>query len=278
MTGRPDPQMRLDHLGLVSRQLEPLLSGAVGLGFQPTRPEELMAAGPTGPVPLEQSSAHLVFGNTYVELTAVRSHSPAHHLAPWLARREGLLILAFGTEDLAEARRRSLEAGYSPGPVAGASRRVTYGLRAGEARFEWFMLDSESTPEALVCFVRHLTPEVVFQSEVQQHPNGARDIEGVVLVTDQPLTLAGRYAGLTGGQLTGSEREARVVLESGWLEFRSPESWAALTGHAPAFEGPGLAGFSVLADREGVDQAGLPCRIEFAAQRREFARCYPSHP
>lgn len=278
MTGQPDPQIRLDHLGLVSRRLEPLLSGAVGLGFQPTRPEELMAAGPAGPVPLEQTSAHLVFGNTYVELTAVRSHAPTHHLAPWLARREGLLILAFGTEDLADARRRSLEAGYSPGPVAGASRRVTYGARAGEARFEWFMLDPVSTPEALVCFVRHLTPEVVFQPEVQQHPNGARDIEGVVLVTGEPLGLARRYAALTGGHLTGGELEARVALEGGWLEFRSPASWVALAGREPAFEGAGLAGFSVLADREGVDQAGLPCRVEFAAQRRPFARCYPSHP
>ncbi len=268
MTGRPDPQIRLDHLGLVSRQLESLLSGAVGLGFEPTRPEELMAAGPAGPVPLEQSSAHLVFGNTYVELTAVRSRSPAHHLAPWLARREGLLILAFGTEDLADARRRSLEAGYSPGQLARASRRVTYGARTGEARFEWFMLDPESTPEALVCFVRHLTPEVVFQPEVQQHPNGARDIEGVMLVTDRPLVMAERYAALTGGRLTGGEAEARVELEGGWLEFRSPDSWAALAGRVPAFEAPGLAGFSVLADREGVDQAGLPCRIEFAAQRR----------
>lgn len=251
----------LDHVGLVGRALEPLLERARRLGFAPTPPRPLMArdAATGAPRPLGQSSAHLVFERGYVELSAVPDPRPGHHLAHWLNRREGLLILALGVDDVAAAHERCRAAGLPVTDVAGACRAIEYGDRHGEARFEWFMLAPEVSPEGLVCCVRNLTPELVFQPAVQVHPNGARALAGVYVVAEDPAALLRRLAAVTGARPDGD----RLALSDGWLRVMSPAALEArFPGCRPA-AAPALAGFAVrVADvgeaRALVAAAGLP--------------------
>jgi hypothetical protein len=233
----------LDHVGLVGRSLDPLLTAARRLGFAPTPPKPLMGRDPaTGKArPLGQSSAHLVFGSGYVELSAVHSTSPDHHLAHWLGRHEGLLILALGVDDIAAAHARCCAAGLPVTAVADASRAIEYGDRHGEARFKWFMLAPEASPEGLVCCVRNLAPELVFQPAVQAHPNGVTGLAGVYVAADEPGPLLARLAAVTGAAPAAD----RLDLRGGWLRVMTPAALEARFAGAGLPAAPCLAGFAL---------------------------------
>ena len=138
-------------------------------------------------LPLDQRSFHLVFESGYVELSVLSSQSAAHHLAPYAGRYRGLHILALGVSDVAAAARRVRMAGISITEPTVAAREVEYGSRAGTAKFRWFMLTPAGAPEALICFVQHLTPDIVFQAEVQRHPNTATALTEATFVVADPV-------------------------------------------------------------------------------------------
>jgi len=58
-------------------------------------------------------------------------------------------------------------------------------------------LDAASTPESLLCFVRNERPELIYQHEVQQHPNGAQALEGVIICAENADQTAARYGTYT---------------------------------------------------------------------------------
>jgi hypothetical protein len=155
----------LDHIGYVGRSLDALRDGMGRLGFATTEPRELMGVDATSgaAVSLRQRSCHAVFERGYVELSAVETDDPRHHLAAYRRRGDGLHILALGSGAIAVEHARCVAAGIGATPLARAARRIEYGERHGEARFEWFMFTPEESPEGLVCFATNLTPELVYQ-------------------------------------------------------------------------------------------------------------------
>jgi hypothetical protein len=237
----------LDHVGLVGRDIAAMIAAYRRLGFAPTPPQPLMGRDPaTGAdVSLQQTSAHLVLDAGYVELSAVHTDSPRHHLAPWLARGNGLHILAFGVEDIRAAHERCAASGLAPRALSQASRRIAYGEHHGEARFEWFMLEPDRSPEGLICFVRQVTPELVFQPAVQRHPNGALALEGTYIGCADPAGLARRLAAMTGGSWHALPGGARVEIARGWLECLDAGALARRFPGAAAVADPSMAGLSV---------------------------------
>lgn len=186
----------LDHVGFVAPRLAPLVESMRRLGFATTAPRPLLRvdAASGASVPLHQESCHAVFASGYVELSAVLTDDPAHHLAAWRARGTGLHILALGSEDPDADFRRCSAAGLPCSAPADAGRRIEYGARHGDARFRWFMLRPEASPEGLLCWVRNLVPELVFQPEVTTHPNGVLSLDEVVLQVNSPGAVAQRLA------------------------------------------------------------------------------------
>lgn len=191
--------IELDHLGFAVGDLAPLLETFTRLGFSPTEPRELERLREDGSTEsLGQISAHLVFGDTYVELTAVPDRRSGNHLEEFLARHEGLHILALRSADIDAARSRCAAAGLHPTPVQLASRRIEYGERRGDARFRWWMLPAEDLPDGLLCHVENLRPGLVYQPAVQSHPNGALAVSGVTVNTTDPETAARRWGSVLG--------------------------------------------------------------------------------
>ncbi len=186
----------LDHLGLIGSSIDELRREWAERGFFVTAPEELMALDPTTGqrVSLGQRSCHIIFERGYIELTAVDAVVPTHHLYPWIRENVSLGIIAIGSDQIEDARSRLTEALVPVSSIAKASRPIHYGARRGDALFSWFALGASVTPEALVCFVRNERPELIYQPEVQQHPNGARALESVVICSSQPESVAARYS------------------------------------------------------------------------------------
>jgi hypothetical protein len=219
----------LDHVGLVGRDLAAMHAAMRRLGFAPTEPKPLMGVDrATGArVPLDQSSSHIVLERGYVELSAVHTDSPTHHLAAYISRFPGLHILAFGTDDVTAARARCRDAGLLATAPAAAAREIAYGRLRGTARFEWFMLEPSAAPEGLVCFARNLTPELVYQPEVQRHGNGARSLEAVYVVSQDRRGTARRLADATGGVVAEDGAGACVEVVGGRVHVLDPAGFEA---------------------------------------------------
>jgi hypothetical protein len=220
----PTPARRaptLDHAGLVGAELAPLVEAMQRLGFSTTEPKLLMRTDPASgvAVSLRQQSCHVVFATGYVELSAVLTDDPAHHLAAYRVRGEGLHILALGSADPDADWRRCSAAGLPCSAPAGASRRIDYGTRHGEARFRWFMLQPAASPEGLLCLVRNETPELVFQPEVSRHANGAEALCELVVHARDPAATAARLGVSTGVEPLslegGTAQGLRLPLEGG---------------------------------------------------------------
>lgn len=188
--------LKLDHVGFLGRDLAALRAAFAALGFAPTEPRALMKRESDGRlVPLDQSSAHVVLEQGYIELSAT---SAPNHLAHYAGGADALVIAAFGVDDLDAAHAGCRARGVRLTAQASAARPIEYGAKHGEARFRWFMVEPADAPDGLVCFLRHETPELVFQPEVQQHENGARALRELTITASDLEASADRYRSILG--------------------------------------------------------------------------------
>lgn len=215
--------LSLDHVGYVAASLPLLRATMQRLGFAPTEPALLMRANPeTGELEsLQQQSCHAVFARSYIEFSAVMTDDPSHHLAVYRARGDGLHILALGTPDVPATQARCVLEGVPVTAPARAARPIDYGSLHGEARFEWFMAQPASAPEGLVCWVRNLTPQLVFQPAVSQHPNGALDVVEVQVEAPDLAAATERYGRWLGAAPVRTGDGLVFELEGGRLRLRA---------------------------------------------------------
>ena len=244
----------IDHLGVVGRDIAALTSAYRRLGFSPTVPVPLMAEKDGAAVRLGQDSAHLIFANSYVELSAVTSKSPDHHLAPWLARREGLHILAFGSADAEASRTELTDAGFDVPPVQNASRHVEYGPNHGDARFCWFKVPDTVGDEGFLCVVEQRTPDLVFQPPDRGHPNGAVGVLGVVVCVQDADATRDRYVQLPGAS---SVEGHRIWFGRQFIDLYNNAALAHVYPGAADIAGPALAGFAIEVKDLAVTQTYL---------------------
>lgn len=225
----------LDHVGIIGSSIQSLRQEWQAKGFFVTDPEELMAVDSiTGRrVSLGQHSCHIILEQGYIELTAVNTVTPSHHLFPWIRGRDALGIIAMGTDEIERVQSRLLDAKVPVGPLAHASRSIHYGTQRGDASFKWFALSAESTPEALLCFVRNERPNLIYQPEVQCHPNGARALESVIICSHEPEVLARQYSAYVASIAIETQPGMfECVLERGTIWVGTPSSIKAAFGRA----------------------------------------------
>lgn len=174
----PLADLWIDHLGLAVHDVAPVVPALRNARFKVSDPVELQGAdGPMG-----QVSAHCIFENFYLEISApIPGHD--NHLRPILETvGPGLAIILMQCADASARQAELASAGLDAGPVNDASRAVL--LETGEqtARFRWFPVTG-LVENAIVAEVEHRDPETVFASELAQHPNGARQIERISMGT-----------------------------------------------------------------------------------------------
>lgn len=232
----------IDHLGVVGRDITAMVAAYIRLGFAPTEPVPLMGVVNNEPVPLGQDSAHLIFADSYVELSGVTSTDPAHHLAPFLKRRNGLHILAFGCDNADSAHNTLSAQGLDVPAVQGASRTVTYGSQHGEAQFKWFKAPDSLGDEGFVCLVEQVTPALVFQPPVEGHPNGALSVTGVTILTDDHDAAITHYSAYPGAHRSGNNQ---IDFDGQRLTFLDQTSFATYFEVVADLTPPAFAGFTV---------------------------------
>ncbi len=232
----------IDHLGVVGRDITALTAAYTRLGFTPTEPVPLMGVKDGALVPLGQDSAHLIFADSYVELSGVTSTDPSHHLAPFLARYHGLHILALGTGDAAASHAALTAQGFATPAVQDAGRHVDYGTRHGDAAFKWFKAPEALGEEGFVCLVEQVTPELVFQPPADGHPNGAAGVSGVLVLCKDIAETMQRFAAYPGARAAG---ETALAFDGQTLTFFTDAAFADTFCGMGEVRAPALAGFSM---------------------------------
>jgi catechol 2,3-dioxygenase-like lactoylglutathione lyase family enzyme len=179
----PVAGLAIDHIGIVVPDLAPTLAWLRGLGFRVNDGVPLM--GEHGP--LGQTSAHCILANNYVEISAPDPGS-GNHLEPLMAHGPGIRIVALASEDISADHARFAALGIAAGAPRPSSRLVRLGSGAVTARFVWFPL-TEVIPGAITAVVQHHDRDIVFASELRDHPNGADRVDDI-LFGGPPAALA----------------------------------------------------------------------------------------
>ena len=219
-----DPLPILDHIVIdVRDRLDEAARCFAELGFRLT---------PRGHHTLGSSNHLAIFATDYLELlgfgTGATIRAEVQHFPM------GLNGLVFKTADADEVYRHARAAGLPVQPVQSFSRPVGLAGETRDARFRTTRLDPKEVPMGRVYFCEHLTPDLVWRSEWQTHPNGAVAIARVVVATPDPRRTAALFEALFGTQAVVAAPSGRVGIAAGaaCVEFLTPATVAEEFGTA----------------------------------------------
>ncbi len=188
----------LDHLGVCGPNLPPLVAAYERLGFA-LSPVAQQSGKRTPDSPTEQFGtgnrcAFLRHG--YIELLAILDPSLFdNQVKRFIARYEGLHILALGVQDEVANLARMQAAGIPIAGVAWLERPIDKldGPRAKFAR-----LPFPDAPEGRIQLIRHLTPELIWDPRWMGHANHADALVALIMASAEPAETATRLSRLMG--------------------------------------------------------------------------------
>jgi len=223
----------LDHVGIAGRDLGALAAAYEALGFHLTPFAQHHAPGPDGVVrPIGTGNRCAMLRKGYLELIAVVDPAlPSNTLDRFLARYEGIHIVAFGIDDPEAELARLRQGGSAIGGIASLERPVETPEGVRTARFA--RLPSPEAPEGRMQLIRHLTPELLWQPGLLDHPNNALSLDETILAVADPSEVAGRLGRLVGRDPVPAEDGFVLPLGAGRLGIH--------TEAGAAWRLPGLA-------------------------------------
>ena len=220
---------QLDHVVInVAEQLNQSEQQFRRLGFHLT---------PRGHHSLGSSNHLAIFGDNYLELLGYEPGNAHTRTDLWQAPL-GLSGLVWKTQDSSAVYQHLQQQNIAGSPPAEFFRPVA--LNDGtspNARFRTVPLAATRVPNGRSFFCHHLTPELVWRNEWQNHPNGVADITGFVISAANPHEAAQVYGELFGASAL-DVRPKEVILCAGraTVRFVTPEQATAEFGIVPEGE------------------------------------------
>ncbi len=185
---------QIDHIGIAHSDIFKNENNYKNIGFNLTKLEPLISIdSKNNPIELGQHSQHFIFEKSYVELTGVIDSNKGSHISSFIEKFDGLHILCFNTSNASESATKLRKIGINVGKIQTASRIVNYGKK-GIAKFKWFIIPKSIAPEGLICFVEHLTPELVFQEKIFSHKNLANSLIEVKIYSENLIQSCDNYS------------------------------------------------------------------------------------
>ncbi|WP_214322803.1 VOC family protein [Nonomuraea sediminis] len=213
---------RIDHTGILSRDLDKLEQRYEALGFTLSpRSRHLLSARPDEkPVLGGTANRCALFGESYIELLGIVDPSAPD---PWRTKEvpDGFRIFYVGSDDADAQARRLAGAGMPIMGVRSLEREVDTvdGPRLMRARA--LHIDPRFTPQGYIGIAQQQTPEYLHQPRYLTHANGATGIASVlVVVGDAELDeTVERYARILDVSPASQDDRQVLRLPSGRLEF-----------------------------------------------------------
>lgn len=199
------------------------------LGFQLT---------PRGHHSLGSSNHLAIFAENYLELLGYEAANEHTRKDLWLAPL-GLTGLVWKTQNSDAVFSHLQQQNIAGSPPAEFFRPVQ--LNDGSepnARFRTVPLAADRVLNGRSFFCQHVTPELVWRTEWQRHPNGVTDIIGFVIAAGDPQQAAQVYGELFGQQAVVSDGHGGFKINAGraTIRFITPERATAEFGKIPEGE------------------------------------------
>lgn len=245
----------IDHTLIGVRDLEKARASYARLGFTPCPRGSHIGWG--------TANYCLMFPDDYVEILGIVDPSQfSNNLDAFLAKREGLMGLAWATRD-AEAVKAGLEeAGIASDGPKDLKRRLELPEGTVLPAFKLLYPRPGATPSLASFVCQHLTPELLRRPEWLAHPNGAQALVGITVAVADSSGLAAAYARLFGmGAVTRTDDTVVVRVGPHVVTFAPLEAFDLLH---PGVELPG--------DAELPMASVMTVAVEKAAATASFLR------
>ncbi|MBM3487323.1 MAG: VOC family protein [Alphaproteobacteria bacterium] len=269
-------QVFLDHIGWFVADIARAAAAFERLGF-PLTPytEHRNATADGGSVPSGTANRCAMLARGYLEiLTAVKGTDTAlaRQLRAGLDRHEGVHLIAFTTAEPEAERARLAAAGFRPdAPVALRRPLVLDDGDPATVAFTVLRTSPEMMPEGRIQFLRQDTPDLVWQPSLIARDNGVAVLTGILLVVDDVVATADRFARFVGRRGEAIGGQGRVIrLDRGRVAFIGPE-WAKVVLGTTARSSPWMAAIGL----ESSDLAAT--RALFAARGVPLVADAPDH-
>lgn len=185
----------------------------------------------------------IMFERDYMELRGIIDPASPHNLAEILKKREGLMGMAFSTNDAAASSMHLSEGGLHPQHVRQLTRDFEVPDGPLEPRFALTFLNADETPGLMsVVLCQHLTPELVRRPEWLRHANGVTGVRSLTSIVPHLEPVAEHYARMFGEHAIEFGREKFTIRlnDRQSLDFLTPNAARASWPHVD------LAGFEDL--------------------------------
>jgi catechol 2,3-dioxygenase-like lactoylglutathione lyase family enzyme len=201
------PVLGIDHTYLLVQDLDASAALYRQLGFT-LSPRGLHS-------PQKGTANHtIVFKDDYVELLGIVNATDLNRSqrASLAEHGEGLQAIANRTLSADAAKPALAARGIATGDVSAFSRPLPLADgKEGIASFRTLSFDVDEVPIGHFFLCQHETPEMVWRQELQQHPNGAMELGGIVAIVDEPRHMAEIYTRFyAAGRVTEAEGGFRV--------------------------------------------------------------------
>jgi len=243
----------LDHCAVAVRSLDAGAAAYRRLGFNLTSRSLHFAARRAGAPsePVGSGNHCAMFRSGYLEIIGITDSTRNSAVKDMVARYEGVHTVAIGCAS-ADKALAGLERRSVPFEAVRLERDAAFGPHDEEARraiFRNLYVDRDAFPEARLLFIEHVTPEVLWQPHLLEHPNGVIGIEQCWFAAPRPRETAEKFATLFGVAVEGWAHGFRLPFSRGALLVQS-ESYARAsfaTTWLPPVPAPIGLGFKVAA-------------------------------
>ena len=219
----------IDHTLIGVRDLEKARASYAGLGFTPCPRGSHIGWG--------TANYCLMFPDDYVEILSIVDPSQfTNNLDAFLAKREGLMGLAWATRDGNAVKAELERAGIAADGPKDLKRRLELPEGTVLPEFKLVYPSPGATPSLASFVCQHLTPDLLRRPEWLAHPNGANGLVGITVAVEDSSGLAAAYGRVFGmGAVTRTDDTVVVRVGPHVVMFAPSEALDLLH---PGFELP----------------------------------------
>lgn len=256
----------LDHIAVMTPDLTAAGRAYERLGFCLTPVSQHSGARTAGGAvePWGTGNRCVMLRRGYIELMGIVDPGLFdNRLGEYLARYEGIHILAFGCADAHAAEIRLRREGFGVTGVHGLARELDVPGGSAVAKFNLVRLPASEMPEGRVLLIEHLTREHLWQERYLDHPNGAVGLSELTVCVADVEDAASRYGRMFGVAGRGDHKRRAFALDDGRFVLLSESGLKSELGlDAPVL--PFAASFTVdVADcgkaRAAIEANGGSC-------------------
>ena len=239
----------LDHPVLASHDLAAQAQFYLRLGFQVSLRNRHPWGTENHIVQLPNAFLELIgLGAEFAPPASEAASAPfAGFLAQYLAKREGLAMLALRSADAASDAAAFAALGVGVGAPFHFERRGKR-MDGGETHvaFTLAFAGSKLIDEAGFFACQHHHPENFWNAASQVHPNTAQRLISVVMVAENPSAHAEFLSHFTGErEMLATSMGIEIDTGGGRIEVLTPLAYQFRFGHAPLSDAPHLAAYRI---------------------------------